>query len=193
MMEINSSCPNIPNKPPPAYSKSGLLSYLAALQNTDFKIPIRIKTPPYTYQDQFDDLINALLETKVNGLLCPVSFITATNTLGNCLCSIPLLVNQLSDPQMVLVSGVWLGQPVECSPNSKPILVLMSLGSTPPCFGQCENHPAYAWPASQSYRYQDHRRRRSFRRGRLSENDESWSVCGCLRYCSRCSRYLNLR
>ena len=31
-MEVNLSCPNIPNKPPPAYSSSSLLEYLAALK-----------------------------------------------------------------------------------------------------------------------------------------------------------------
>lgn len=31
-MEVNLSCPNIPDKPPPAYSSSSLLAYLAALK-----------------------------------------------------------------------------------------------------------------------------------------------------------------
>ncbi|MCJ1403561.1 dihydroorotate dehydrogenase [Xylographa trunciseda] len=83
MMEINLSCPNIVDKPPPAYSMEGLLSYLTALQSSSPDIPIGIKTPPYTYQGQFNDLINALLETTSTGK-CPISFITATNTLGSC-------------------------------------------------------------------------------------------------------------
>ncbi|MCJ1392128.1 dihydroorotate dehydrogenase [Xylographa bjoerkii] len=83
MMEINLSCPNIVDKPPPAYSREGLISYLTALQNSSFEIPIGIKTPPYTYQGQFNDLIGALLETTRTGK-CPISFITATNTLGGC-------------------------------------------------------------------------------------------------------------
>ena len=105
MMEINLSCPNIPNKPPPAYSKSGLLSYLTALQNTDFKIPIGIKTPPYTYQSQFDDLISALVETTIDGLRCPISFITATNTLGNCL----VFDSASSDPAIRSSNGTGIG------------------------------------------------------------------------------------
>ena len=84
MMEINLSCPNIVDKPPPAYSREGLLSYLKALQNVSFEIPIGIKTPPYTYQGQFNDLVGALLETTSTGQDCPISFITATNTLGSC-------------------------------------------------------------------------------------------------------------
>lgn len=92
-MEINLSCPNIVGKPPPAYSKTELLKYLDALnpeQNTDMyqsdsNIKIGIKTPPFTYQDQFDDLISALSESITRNVRCPISFITATNTLGSCL------------------------------------------------------------------------------------------------------------
>ncbi|MCJ1291860.1 dihydroorotate dehydrogenase [Xylographa carneopallida] len=83
MMEVNLSCPNIVNKPPPAYSKEGMRSYLTALQGAGLEIPIGIKTPPYTYQGQFNNLIDALLESASNGK-CPISFITATNTLGSC-------------------------------------------------------------------------------------------------------------
>ncbi|MCJ1414077.1 dihydroorotate dehydrogenase [Xylographa parallela] len=83
MMEVNLSCPNIMDKPPPAYSRDGLLQYLTALQNARLEIPIGIKTPPYTYQGQFNDLIGALLETT-SCAKCPISFITATNTLGSC-------------------------------------------------------------------------------------------------------------
>ncbi|MCJ1246509.1 dihydroorotate dehydrogenase [Trapelia coarctata] len=85
MMEINLSCPNIPNKPPPAYSRNALVSYLMALRNHGIStVPVGIKTPPYTYQGQFDDLISALLEVTSDEQGCPVSFITATNTLGSC-------------------------------------------------------------------------------------------------------------
>ncbi|KAK6351017.1 dihydroorotate dehydrogenase [Orbilia javanica] len=83
--EVNLSCPNIPNKPPPAYSSSGLKPYLLGLsdlqKNLDVAmVPVGIKTPPYTYQNQFDELISAVEEYP--GVL---SFITATNTLGNSL------------------------------------------------------------------------------------------------------------
>ena len=89
LMEINLSCPNIAGKPPPAYSQAALLEYLNELaeQSTEphlDAIEVGIKIPPYTYQTQFDEVISALLES-CKGRACPVAFITATNTLGNCL------------------------------------------------------------------------------------------------------------
>lgn len=93
LMEINLSCPNILGQPPPAYSKAALTEYLDAFtQDPDRTIyrndhpKIGIKTPPYTHQDQFDNLISALSEcVLMSGRPCPISFITATNTLGTCL------------------------------------------------------------------------------------------------------------
>ncbi|KAH7095714.1 hypothetical protein FB567DRAFT_36948 [Paraphoma chrysanthemicola] len=103
-MEVNLSCPNIVGKPPPAYSSTSLLSYLTALKAEIGKqmepleashphtghvhVPIGIKTPPYTYLDQFQAMIDALLESAIaepKHLPCPISFITATNTLGSSL------------------------------------------------------------------------------------------------------------
>lgn len=103
-MEVNLSCPNIPGKPPPAYSSTSLLSYLTALKQEigrqlepleqshphegHIHVPIGIKTPPYTYHDQFQAMIDALLasaEAEPKHLPCPVSFITACNTLGSSL------------------------------------------------------------------------------------------------------------
>ncbi len=88
LMEINLSCPNIRGKPPPAYSKDHLSEYLRTLneamkstENQAEPLEIGIKTPPYTHQAQFTDLISALLSSTP----CPISFITATNTLGSCL------------------------------------------------------------------------------------------------------------
>lgn len=89
-MEINLSCPNIPGKPPPAYNGDSLLQYLTQLEKAISRselprIPFGIKTPPYTYSKQFEELIGALEQTGMDGKTCPVSFITATNTLGSCL------------------------------------------------------------------------------------------------------------
>ncbi|KAF2460911.1 hypothetical protein BDY21DRAFT_333794 [Lineolata rhizophorae] len=94
-MEINLSCPNIPNKPPPAYSGDRLTEYLSALkphasttseaQSRSSGVPIGIKTPPYTYMDQFNTLVKALVKSASGEAPCPVSFITATNTLGSSL------------------------------------------------------------------------------------------------------------
>lgn len=91
LMEINLSCPNIPNKPPPAYSSLSLQEYLFAVQRAQVLKPstsnvlVGIKTPPYTYHDQFKGLFDALTASTGGGLKCPVDFITSTNTLGNCL------------------------------------------------------------------------------------------------------------
>lgn len=91
-MEINLSCPNIPDHPPPAYSREALTTYLTHLQHaitttttpTVPRIPVGLKTPPYTYTTQFTNLISALtISSSDNG--CPISFLTATNTLGNSL------------------------------------------------------------------------------------------------------------
>ncbi|KXX81961.1 Dihydroorotate dehydrogenase (fumarate) [Madurella mycetomatis] len=93
-MEINLSCPNIPNHPPPAYSRDALAAYLEQLQRVFAtadpslpRIPVGLKTPPYTHAAEYEGLM-AALERAADGAaggLCPVSFITATNTLGSCL------------------------------------------------------------------------------------------------------------
>ncbi|KAI1389724.1 dihydroorotate dehydrogenase [Hypoxylon trugodes] len=100
-MEINLSCPNIPGAPPPAYSEEALGEYLdtvgrmAAATGTAtltsgpggrLVVPWGIKTPPYTHAGEFGMLIEALVEAgRRYGVVCPVSFVTATNTLGSCL------------------------------------------------------------------------------------------------------------
>ncbi|CAA9958652.1 Dihydroorotate dehydrogenase [Pyrenophora teres f. maculata] len=101
-MEINLSCPNIPGAPPPAYNAEALGTYLSALNeelagvSSDADaIAVGIKTPPYTYSEQYDALITALkaslLPKREPGSeetakqKCPISFITATNTLGSSL------------------------------------------------------------------------------------------------------------
>ena len=87
LMEINLSCPNIAGKPPPAYSRHELSKYLIPLVDADpgggGTVEVGIKTPPYTYQTQFDELISALIDSSKER--CPISFITATNTLGSSL------------------------------------------------------------------------------------------------------------
>nr|OQO22711.1 hypothetical protein B0A51_10821 [Rachicladosporium sp. CCFEE 5018] len=110
-MEINLSCPNIPSKPPPAYSEASLTEYLTVLadekareaKDGGMKVAIGIKTPPYTYHDQFRSLISALLASQKP--TCPVDFITATNTLGSCL----LLDGTGSAPAINSASGAGIG------------------------------------------------------------------------------------
>ncbi|MEG9481657.1 dihydroorotate dehydrogenase [Mannheimia sp. HC-2023] len=107
-MEINISCPNIPGKVSPAYSAEELLPYLKALQTTLEKLnqgenalPIGIKIPPFTYQNQYDELIKGLLQAVENGKNLPITFITSTNTLGSSLL--------MQDDKSVLNSEVGTG------------------------------------------------------------------------------------
>lgn len=96
VMEINLSCPNIPGKVSPAYDANELLLFLTALQREiielrkdrlDREVAIGIKTPPFTYQDQFDALLQGLLASTENPdyPTAPISYICSTNTLGSSL------------------------------------------------------------------------------------------------------------
>lgn len=119
-MEINLSCPNIPDKPPPAYSDSCLTEYLSALKTAQLKeessggkildIPVGIKVPPYTYSDQFSVLTKALLASATphtaTTAACPISFITATNTLGT---SFLLRSSTSLDPVLSSPNGSGIG------------------------------------------------------------------------------------
>ncbi|KAI5927218.1 hypothetical protein F4810DRAFT_706595 [Camillea tinctor] len=87
-VEVNLSCPNIPGKPPPAYDGEALAAYLRALGDAAERprIPWGVKTPPYTHAGQFDMFVDALLSASTERAgVCPLSFVTATNTLGACL------------------------------------------------------------------------------------------------------------
>lgn len=91
-MEVNISCPNIPGKVSPAYDTNELAPYLHALQATVKKLnlgenslPVGIKIPPFTYQNQYDELLKGLLQAVENEQKLPISFITSTNTLGSSL------------------------------------------------------------------------------------------------------------
>ncbi|KAI8949087.1 hypothetical protein F4801DRAFT_603690 [Xylaria longipes] len=104
-VEINLSCPNIPGKPPPAYEGEALRGYVRRVaeivaeergkdgKGKGFAIPWGVKTPPYTHAGQFDMFVSALRDCAVSlsrkgdgGVpICPLAFVTATNTLGSCL------------------------------------------------------------------------------------------------------------
>ncbi|KAH0532564.1 hypothetical protein TsFJ059_001239 [Trichoderma semiorbis] len=103
-MEINLSCPNIPNLPPPAYSPTSLSSYLNILPS-ESTIPIGIKIPPYTHAGQFDDLMSCLIGSESNHPpASKLSFLTATNTLGSC-----LLLDPASSSDDALLPGGGIG------------------------------------------------------------------------------------
>lgn len=112
-MEINLSCPNIPGKVSPAYDKEELLTYLRALQQVisqakqqgkGLSIPVGIKTPPFTYQEQYDRVIDALSDCVKQGEALPINFIVSTNTLGS-----SLLLNTEQLPKTVLKSMAGTG------------------------------------------------------------------------------------
>ncbi|USP74432.1 Dihydroorotate dehydrogenase A (fumarate) [Curvularia clavata] len=101
-MELNLSCPNIPGSPPPAYSREELARYLNVLKrekqrwrqergtgsgdmDREREVKVGIKTPPYTYSEQFEGMIGALLDSAKEDGVCEVDFITAVNTLGSSL------------------------------------------------------------------------------------------------------------
>ncbi|KAM3073362.1 dihydroorotate dehydrogenase [Clarireedia jacksonii] len=114
-MEVNLSCPNIPGKPPPAYDSAALKEYIDAISQAKksfhelnaercFELQVGIKTPPYTYSAQFESLISALELASLSELGNPISFITATNTLGSC-----LVVDAAGQPALRSATGEGIG------------------------------------------------------------------------------------
>ncbi|BGP16501.1 hypothetical protein JCM10213_001162 [Rhodosporidiobolus nylandii] len=85
--EGNASCPNFRGHPPPAYVESELAAFLAVLaKHASATLKVGVKLPPYTYDGQFDAVIRALSATASTARTSqgehPISFLTATNTLG---------------------------------------------------------------------------------------------------------------
>ncbi|KAH8101365.1 FMN-linked oxidoreductase [Cristinia sonorae] len=94
-VELNTSCPNIPNHPPPSYDPSVLSSYLqivASAFQDDPTLTVGLKLPPYVYAAQFRSVIDAISEhtftvaaEKGFQRFNPVAYIACTNTLGSSL------------------------------------------------------------------------------------------------------------
>lgn len=95
-IELNTSCPNIRNSPPAAYSfptLSPLLHVLADEYKKDETLTIGLKLPPYVYREQFVEVVDVVggfsfqsSGNKANGKTKnPFAFFTCTNTLGNSL------------------------------------------------------------------------------------------------------------
>lgn len=88
-VELNTSCPNIRGAPPPAYTPSALrplLEVLARHHAKDNTLIIGLKLAPYTYQTQFDALVDLLGSLgSAEGQVSPIAFLTSTNTLGQTL------------------------------------------------------------------------------------------------------------
>ncbi|TFK40921.1 hypothetical protein BDQ12DRAFT_625968 [Crucibulum laeve] len=86
-IEINTSCPNIPNASPSGYAIASLLPMLKVLAeafNRDHTLTIGLKLPPFVYREQFMSVLDGI-ESLTAGGKCPFSFLTCTNTLGNSL------------------------------------------------------------------------------------------------------------
>ncbi|KAF9456809.1 FMN-linked oxidoreductase [Collybia nuda] len=92
-VELNTSCPNIPNSPPTGYTFSSLVPLLEVLRDEyahDQTLTIGLKLPPFVYREQFLGVlegINTLCISSGDGGTdkCPFAFFTCTNTLGNTL------------------------------------------------------------------------------------------------------------
>ncbi|KAF9454946.1 FMN-linked oxidoreductase [Macrolepiota fuliginosa MF-IS2] len=106
-IELNTSCPNIKNSPPPGYdfeSLSPLLEVLSEAYAQDSTLTIGLKLPPFVHEQQFHSVLNRItslnadsphhgvtataaakyaIPTRATNTV--ISFLTCTNTLGNSL------------------------------------------------------------------------------------------------------------
>jgi len=91
-VEINTSCPNIPGTPPPAYSLPQLFPFLDVLATAvrgDPTLTLGLKLPPYPEPAKAAEVVRALgayTTQRTDGTpMSPWAFLTCTNTLGNAL------------------------------------------------------------------------------------------------------------
>lgn len=116
-MEVNLSCPNIDEKPPPAYDEAMLKEYLEAVSDSkstyrgrmagpDSVPKVGIKLPPYTWKGQFEMVVNQLVEAKSSepGEGSVIDFITCTNTLGS-----SLVMDTALEPTLKSEAGTGMG------------------------------------------------------------------------------------
>ncbi|CAE6509870.1 unnamed protein product [Rhizoctonia solani] len=85
-VEINTSCPNITNKPPPSYEPATmrpLLAVIAKHVTSDPSLVVGLKLPPYVHSKQFTDVVDELAKHSPSDGLHPIAFLTCTNTLGS--------------------------------------------------------------------------------------------------------------
>lgn len=86
-IELNTSCPNIPGHPPPAYDMVTLKPLLQVLANNsqaDPTLVIGLKLAPYVYQDQMEGIVETISGLTDGQGRNPIAFLTCTNTLGGC-------------------------------------------------------------------------------------------------------------
>lgn len=91
-VELNTSCPNIRGKPPPAYSFTTLLPILEVLARAyraDRTLTIGLKLAPYLASFQFEEVIGYIASFSYDlgfgNRSNPFAFLTCTNTVGNSL------------------------------------------------------------------------------------------------------------
>ncbi|KDQ54918.1 hypothetical protein JAAARDRAFT_209114 [Jaapia argillacea MUCL 33604] len=111
-IELNTSCPNIPTKPPPAYNPPTLLPLLTVLAEAvskDESLTVGLKLAPFLYRAQFVDLLECISSTLPNSpsSKSPFAFFTCTNTLGN-----SLLLPSLAPPSPTALPSFSLPTPL---------------------------------------------------------------------------------
>ncbi|TFK30683.1 FMN-linked oxidoreductase [Coprinopsis marcescibilis] len=87
-IELNTSCPNILKASPSGYSFPSLVPLLRVLVDAFFKdksFTIGLKLPPYTYKEQYVQVLETLKGHATSDYPLPISFLTCTNTLGSSL------------------------------------------------------------------------------------------------------------
>lgn len=109
MVEVNLSCPNIPNKEPPAYNMASLREYVDML--ADFRmeregwVKVGVKFPPYTYATQFRRVMDVVeLSAEEKEGVCGIDFFTCCNTLGTC-----LLLDEVGESVLKSAAGTGIG------------------------------------------------------------------------------------
>ena len=124
-IELNTSCPNIRGKPPPAYSFTTLLpilNVLAEAYRADRTLTIGLKLAPYVASSQFEEVVKCVAsfsyDLEDGNRANPFAFFTCTNTVGNSLLfahqtTSPLAVGDESDGYALgPVLGGLAGEPI---------------------------------------------------------------------------------
>ncbi|KAF8641087.1 hypothetical protein AX17_000731 [Amanita inopinata Kibby_2008] len=116
-IEVNTSCPNIPNASPPGYEPSSLSAILSTLAEEfakDHSLTLGLKLPPFVYHEQFLAVLEAIKSTVFSiedgSRISPIAFVTCTNTLGSSLLFSEQVVNQQSDYAVPTALGGLAGE-----------------------------------------------------------------------------------
>lgn len=124
-IELNTSCPNIIGKPPPAYSFTTLfpvLGVLAQAYRTDRTLTIGLKLAPFVASFQFEEVVKSVASFSYdpeNGdRTNPFAFFTCTNTVGNSLLfahqttAPPVARNEMDEYALGPILGGLAGEPI---------------------------------------------------------------------------------